>query len=142
MLEITESGIMSDPERMTALLNQIARTGVEFSIDDFGTGYSSLSYLQRLPISEVKIDKSFVFPMADDAGAASIVRSVVDLGRSLGLGIVAEGVEDQRTLDLLAAVDCDYVQGYYLSKPLTGQELTDWLTRRVSGTLSGTSAAD
>jgi diguanylate cyclase (GGDEF)-like protein len=130
MLEITESGIMSDPERMTAVLNQIAHSGVRFSIDDFGTGYSSLSYLQKLPISEVKIDKSFVFPMASDAGAASIVRSVVDLARSLNLTIVAEGVEDQRTLDQLAAIHCDYVQGYYLSRALPGQELTDWLSRR------------
>ena len=130
ILEITESGIMSDPERMIPILNDIAATGVLFSIDDFGTGYSSLSYLQRLPVSEVKIDKSFVFPMVIDAAAANIVRSVVDLGRSLGLRIVAEGVEDQRTMDYLAAINCDFVQGYYLSKPLPGLELTQWLMSR------------
>src|SRR4029077_13512110 len=102
------------------------------SIDDFGTGYSSLSYLQRLPVSEVKIDKSFVFPMTVDPAAANIVRSVVDLGRSLGLRIIAEGAEDQRTLDQLAAVNCDYVPGYYLSKPLPAGELTEWLSSRLS----------
>jgi diguanylate cyclase (GGDEF)-like protein len=130
ILEITESGIMSDPERMIPILNEIADAGVIFSIDDFGTGYSSLSYLQRLPVSEVKIDKSFVHPMAVDPAAAKIVRSVVDLGRSLGLRIVAEGVEDQRTLDHLAAIKCDFVQGYYLSKPLPAHELTEWLLNR------------
>jgi EAL domain-containing protein (putative c-di-GMP-specific phosphodiesterase class I) len=103
---------------------------VVFSIDDFGTGYSSLSYLQRLPVSEVKIDKSFVFPMTVDTAAANIVRSVVDLGRSLGMEITAEGAEDQRTLDHLAAIQCDFVQGYYLSKPLPAVELTEWLSSR------------
>jgi diguanylate cyclase (GGDEF)-like protein len=130
ILEITETAIMSDPERMIPMLNKVAETGVIFSIDDFGTGYSSLSYLQRLPVSEVKIDKAFVSPMADDPAAANIVRSVIDLGHGLGLRIVAEGVEDQRTLDHLAAIDCDYAQGYYLSKPLVGPEITHWLRTR------------
>jgi diguanylate cyclase (GGDEF)-like protein len=131
IFEITESGIMADPERMIPVLNKIAEGGVIFSIDDFGTGYSSLSYLQRLPVSEVKIDKSFVFPMTVDPAAANIVRSVVELGRSLGMRIVAEGAEDQRTLDHLAAINCDYVQGYYLSRPLPAVELTEWLASRL-----------
>ncbi len=132
IFEITESGIMSDPERMIPILNEIAEAGVDFSIDDFGTGYSSLSYLQRLPLSEVKIDKSFVYPMTVDPAAANIVRSVVDLGRGLGMQITAEGAEDQRTLDQLAAMQCDYVQGYYLSKPLPAVELTEWLSSRLT----------
>ena len=137
ILEITETGIMSDPERMIPTLNKIAELGVVFSIDDFGTGYSSLSYLQRLPVSEVKIDKSFVTPMADDPAAASIVRSVIDLGQGLGLRVVAEGVEDQRTLDHIAAIKCDYVQGYYFSRPLAASELTEWLKTRESSVPSG-----
>jgi predicted signal transduction protein with EAL and GGDEF domain len=130
--EITESGIMTDPERMVGVLGDIAGTGVTFAIDDFGTGYSSLSYLQQLPVSKVKIDKSFVTPMASDPGAAAIVRSVVELSRSLDLAVVAEGVEDQRTLDQLVAMDCHLLQGYYLSRPIPAPEFTAWISQRVA----------
>ncbi|HEX2804748.1 MAG TPA: EAL domain-containing protein, partial [Kineosporiaceae bacterium] len=116
--EITESGIMSDPQRMITMLKDLASTGITFAIDDFGTGYSSLAYLQQLPVAKIKIDKSFVIPMVSNPGAASIVRSVIDLARSLDLAVVAEGVEDQRALDHLAAMGCHFVQGYYLSRPI------------------------
>src|SRR6266542_3767099 len=100
---------------MIPLLNELSTSGVALSIDDFGTGHSSLSYLQRLPVSEVKIDKSFVLPMASDPSAASIVRSVVDLARNLSLRTIAEGVEDQVTAERLVEMRCDCLQGFYLS---------------------------
>jgi diguanylate cyclase (GGDEF)-like protein len=130
IFEITETSIMSDPQSMIPLLDELAAAGVAFSIDDFGTGHSSFSYLQRLPVSEVKIDKSFVLPMATDPNAASIVRSVVDLARNLSLRTIAEGVENQTTLDRLGEMRCDCLQGFYLSRPLPGEELTRWLLER------------
>jgi diguanylate cyclase (GGDEF)-like protein len=130
--EITESATLADPDHVIRMLNQIAATGISFAIDDFGTGYSSLAYLQRLPVEKIKIDKSFVIPMATDPAAATIVRSVIDMARNLDMTVVAEGVEDQRTLDHLTSIDCHYVQGYYLSKPIPGIELTEWLTHRKS----------
>jgi len=128
--EITETGIMTDPERMVAVLGELNATGISFAIDDFGTGYSSLAYLQQLPVSKVKIDKSFVTPMTSDPAAAAIVRSVVELARSLGLTAVAEGVEDVRTLDHLVAVECPLVQGYLLSRPIPADDLTAWMEQR------------
>jgi diguanylate cyclase (GGDEF)-like protein len=130
--EITESATLADPDHVIRMLNEIAATGISFAIDDFGTGYSSLAYLQRLPVDKIKIDKSFVIPMATDPAAATIVRSVIDMARNLDLAVVAEGVEDQRTLDHLTSIDCHYVQGYNLSKPIPGIELTEWLTHRRS----------
>lgn len=129
-LEITESGIMADPESTIPVLHDLVRSGVSFAIDDFGTGYSSLAYLQQLPVSMVKIDKSFVIAMNDDPVAASIVRSVIELGRSLDLSVVAEGVEDQRALDRLTDSRCHFLQGYYLSRPIPAAELTQWLRQR------------
>jgi EAL domain-containing protein (putative c-di-GMP-specific phosphodiesterase class I) len=131
-LEVTETGIMSDPEHMIPLVDDLARAGVDFAIDDFGTGYSSLAYLQQLPVSKIKIDKSFVITMTRDAGAATIVRSVIELARSLDLAVVAEGVEDQRTLDHLIDAQCHFIQGYYLSRPIAADELAEWV-RRQSG---------
>lgn len=131
-LEITESGIMTDPERMISILRELTSTGIALSIDDFGTGYSSLAYLQQLPVTTVKIDQSFVTPLLVDPAAAAIVGSVIELARSLGLVVVAEGVEDQRTLDHLATIDCHFVQGYLLSRPIPGEELTRWLLNRRS----------
>jgi EAL domain-containing protein (putative c-di-GMP-specific phosphodiesterase class I) len=127
ILEITESGIMSDPENMIRILDQVAAAGVAFSVDDFGTGYSSLAYLQQLPISEIKIDKSFVKPMPVDPGVAGIVRSVVDLARHLKLGLVAEGVEDEVMLCGLAAINCPSMQGFHLCEPKTAGGLSEWL---------------
>jgi EAL domain-containing protein (putative c-di-GMP-specific phosphodiesterase class I) len=102
--------------------------GCTLAIDDFGTGYSSLSYLKRLPVDEVKIDKSFVLNMQDDENDAVIVRSIIDLARNLGLHVVAEGVETETAWDALLAMGCDIAQGYYISRPLPSAALAAWLT--------------
>jgi diguanylate cyclase (GGDEF)-like protein len=125
-LEITETNVMADAGRTIAVLEQLAGLGVRLSIDDFGTGYSSLSYLQRLPVHEIKIDKSFVLPMATDPSAAAIVRSVLDLARNMGLTVVAEGVEDRDTWDLLRTLRCPEAQGYFLAKPMPPNQISDW----------------
>jgi diguanylate cyclase (GGDEF)-like protein len=130
VLEITESTMMADPIRTSATIAELAAVGVAMSIDDFGTGYSSLGHLQRLPVAEVKIDRSFVFPLNMDPGAALLVRSIVDLAHNLGLYVVAEGVEDQLTWDRLAEIGCEQAQGYCLSRPLPASQLTDWLDQR------------
>ena len=122
-LEITESTVMADPQRSIAVLDRLRELGVRFAIDDFGTGYSSLSYLKRLPVDEVKIDKSFVCDMATDSDMASIVRSTIDLARNLDLTVIAEGVEDEVTLDMLAGLGCDVVQGYYFARPTSAREV-------------------
>jgi len=117
-LEITESSLISNPERTRASLDQIASLGVALSIDDFGTGYSSLSYLKRLPVQTIKIDQSFVTDMLADQQDLVIVRSTISMARNLGLKIVAEGAEDQATCDTLRGMGCDFVQGNHISKPL------------------------
>jgi EAL domain-containing protein (putative c-di-GMP-specific phosphodiesterase class I) len=126
-LEVTESAVMADPARATAVLHQLRDLGVRLSVDDFGTGYSSLSYLKRLPVQEVKIDRSFVTGLAAQSEDVAIVRAIVDLGRHLGLEVVAEGVEDQETWDLLASMGCDLVQGWHLGRPMPVGELLPWL---------------
>lgn len=123
-LEITESAIMDDPLRAETTLNRLAAQGFKLSIDDFGTGYSSLAYLKRLPVNELKIDKSFVMGMASDSNDEKIVRSTIDLAHNLGLSVVAEGVEDAAILTRLAALQCDEAQGYHMSKPVP---LTDFV---------------
>jgi diguanylate cyclase (GGDEF)-like protein len=126
-LEITESSVMADPARAIDVLERLSRIGIRLSVDDFGTGYSSLTYLKRLPVDEVKIDKSFVLSMATDVGDAAIVRSIIDLGGSLGLTVVAEGVEDAVSWERLADLGCDIVQGYALSRPVPAADATAWL---------------
>jgi diguanylate cyclase (GGDEF)-like protein len=126
-LELTESMIMSDPERAMATVMRLSELGVHLSVDDFGTGYSSLAHLRQLPINELKIDRSFVTPMLQDESDLIIVRSTINLGHDLGLRIVAEGVEDERTLMRLALLGADMAQGYHLSKPLAPQAFTEWL---------------
>ena len=118
---------MLDPTRAMDTLAQLHDMGVWISIDDFGKGYSSLSYLKRLPAHQIKIDRSFVMDMADSDDDAFIVRSVIDLGHSLGLRVVAEGIENQKTWDLLAHMGCDVAQGYHLSRPLPPLELQHWM---------------
>ncbi len=130
-LEVTESSIMADPARAIAVLEALAAGGVRLSVDDFGTGYSSLSYLQRLPVHEVKVDKSFVFRMASDPNDEMIVQSIVELGHNLGLSVVAEGVEDQISWDRLRAMACDIGQGYHLSRPVPAADITRWLGTRA-----------
>jgi diguanylate cyclase (GGDEF)-like protein len=118
VLEITESAVMDDPDRAVTILERIAAIGVILSLDDFGTGYSSLAYLQRLPVSEVKIDRSFVAGLAAGNDTSLVlVRSIINLGASLGLRVVAEGVEDAPTLELLHKLGCDYAQGYHIARP-------------------------
>jgi EAL domain-containing protein (putative c-di-GMP-specific phosphodiesterase class I) len=95
-------------------------------VDDFGTGYSSLAYLKKLPVSELKIDQSFVFHMTDDKDDATIVRSTIDLGHNMGLVVVAEGIENKETWDMLQAMGCDLAQGYYISKPMDADALLKW----------------
>jgi diguanylate cyclase (GGDEF)-like protein len=129
-LEITESAMMSDLTRATALLSQIKQAGVGLAIDDFGTGFSSLSYLKKLPVRELKIDKSFVINMNRDENDAMIVHSTIDLAHNLGLSVVAEGVENQEILEQLRAQGCDSIQGYHLCKPLPPALLRQWLSDR------------
>ncbi|MDP9219328.1 MAG: EAL domain-containing protein, partial [Actinomycetota bacterium] len=116
-LEITEELLMADRERGRTILTQLRQSGVQIAIDDFGTGYSSLAYLRDLPIDELKLDRSFIFPMADDARAAALVGSTIDLAHSLGLRMGAEGVENHVALTELARLGCDQAQGFYLSRP-------------------------
>jgi len=130
ILEVTENAMMSHPEKAIDILTQLDTMGVKISVDDFGTGYSSLSYLKRLPVNELKIDKSFVFEMIKDENDAVIVRSTIDLAHNLGLKVVAEGVEDKETWDLLQILRCDTVQGYFLSRPVPAQEFLTWLKQR------------
>jgi diguanylate cyclase (GGDEF)-like protein len=129
-LEITESSIMADPPRTAEVLSRLSRMGVTISVDDFGTGYSSLSYLKQLPVSEIKIDRSFVKDMITDDNDCVIVRSTIDLGRNLGLKVVAEGVESGTTCGALADLGCDVGQGYFFGKPMPAQEMTAWLMER------------
>ncbi len=129
--EITEGSVIGDALALPAL-NQLHELGVGLSVDDFGTGYSSLSYLRRLPIDEVKIDKSFVLSMSTDPGTNTIAHSIVDLAHNLGLRVVAEGVEDELTRHLLAKMNCDFLQGYLVSRPLSEPNLAKWLTARTA----------
>jgi diguanylate cyclase (GGDEF)-like protein len=130
-LEITESSIMSDPLRTLGVLEGLRQIGLRLSIDDFGTGYSSLTYLKRLPVNEVKIDKSFVVDMTHDDNDFAIVRSVTDLAGHLGLTVTAEGVEDEATWDALNRLGCALAQGYYLSRPLPALDFEEWYQNRL-----------
>ena len=126
-IEITESAIMSDPDKALAMLQRLNDKGIDLAIDDFGTGYSSLAYLKKMPIQTLKIDLSFVQGMSNDEQDHIIVRSTVNLAHNLGLYVIAEGVEDKNTLEALREIDCDQAQGYYFSKPLSASEVMAWL---------------
>jgi diguanylate cyclase (GGDEF)-like protein len=127
--EITESTIMADPKRVEKVLSRLHAMGVKLAIDDFGTGYSSLSYLKRLPVSEVKVDRSFVMQMPTSADDALIVRSTIELARNLALKVTAEGVETRGVWDELQRLGCHYAQGYYLSRPLPHEDFKRWIER-------------
>ncbi len=127
VLEITESVVMADQTSALVILNQLDKMGVTLAIDDFGTGYSSLASLSKLPVDEIKIDKSFVLDMMSDKQASVIVRSTIDLGHNLGLKVVAEGVETAQVWDTLTEWGCDTAQGYYMSKPLPANDLIQWI---------------
>ena len=126
-LEITESGFMEDPANAQKVLDRLSELGVKLSIDDYGTGYSSLSYVMRLPVQELKIDRSFISHMAADPELSTIVRSTIDLGHNLGLKVVAEGVEDLAAWNMLRSLGCDDAQGFFMSKPLPPRALVAWM---------------
>jgi len=128
-IEITEGTIMTRADDALATLRRLRALGVDVSIDDFGTGYSSLGYIQRLPVTSVKVDRSFVKLMREDAGSLAIVRSTIDLAHNLDLRIVAEGVEDRETLTALAELGCDLAQGYFICRPAPAADLTGWLAK-------------
>jgi diguanylate cyclase (GGDEF)-like protein len=130
-LEITESMIMSDPERALATVSRLSGLGVRLSVDDFGTGYSSLANLRKMPINELKIDRSFVSPMLRNESDLIIVRSTINLGHDLGLNVIAEGVEDSSTLDQLVELGCDLAQGYHVSRPMPADAFNDWLVDTI-----------
>ncbi|NMG74381.1 putative bifunctional diguanylate cyclase/phosphodiesterase [Aromatoleum diolicum] len=124
--ELTESALMEDPAGALETLARLKAMGVELFIDDFGTGYSSLSYLQKLPVDSLKIDQSFVMSMLANAGSAIIVRSTVELGHNLGLGVVAEGVESEAVWDRLQTLGCDTAQGHFVGRPIPTAQFNDW----------------
>jgi diguanylate cyclase (GGDEF)-like protein len=126
-LEMTETAVMANPGRSLVILDVLSDLGVSIALDDFGTGYSSLAYLQRLPVTKLKIDKSFIVDMTDDDNDCVIVQSTIALGQNLGLQVVAEGVETKETWNRLAAMGCECAQGYYLTLPVPGDELVGWM---------------
>lgn len=126
-VEITETMLVADPDRAMTVLRRLHDMGIGISVDDFGTGYSSLAYLKRLPITEIKIDRSFVTDMTRNANDAVIVHSVIDLGHNLGLEVIAEGVENKETWEHLKADGCDMAQGFYLGRPMENNDLATWI---------------
>jgi len=128
IMEITESAMMKDPVMALNLLHQLSRLGVQISIDDYGTGYSSLAYLKRMPVNEMKIDRTFIKDMATDEDDRSIVDTTINMGHNFGLRVVAEGVEDRETVELLNKMGIDQVQGFYYGRPMPIGELYDWMT--------------
>lgn len=137
ILEITEGPIMSSEKQTHEILTQLAALGIRISVDDFGTGHSTLGRLKKLPVSEVKIDKSFVFEMLNDSNNAAIVRTTIDLAQSLGLKVVAEGVETLQQLDALRALKCDMVQGYFISRPIPADAIRALCHGNHNGALAG-----
>ncbi len=127
-LEITESAVMRDPEGALRTLTELTGRGVRFALDDFGTGYSSLAYLQRLPVDSVKIDKSFVMPLGEDEVTQEIVRAVVDLGHTLHLSVIAEGVESAEVMTICKSLGCDELQGFHLARPMEANAIRSWIS--------------
>jgi EAL domain-containing protein (putative c-di-GMP-specific phosphodiesterase class I) len=129
-LELTESILIKDTEKVLSLVQRLKSQGVKFSIDDFGTGYSSLSYLKQFNVDKLKIDQSFVRDMADDPNDAAIVNAIIQMAKSLNLTTIAEGVEDARQLELLRQQNCDEVQGYHFARPMPADEFTAFIAKR------------
>ena len=125
-LEVVESGLMDDPQRSVAVLHALRNLGCGLSIDDFGTGYSSLAYLQKLPVSELKIDRSFVDGIDRLPGTQRLFKTMVEMGHGMGLMVTAEGVETEAEKETITRLDCDVVQGYLTSRPLHGAALQAW----------------
>ena len=130
-LELTESGIMEDPSSAISLLQHLRDIGVGLSIDDFGTGYSSLAYLQKLPVNELKIDRSFVMGIDQSPSTQRLVKTIIDMGHGLNLSVIAEGIETKEELNTLRQLHCDAMQGFFISKPLYGATLQDWLQNQI-----------
>lgn len=130
-LEVTETDVMTDAEHAIACLRELKALGVRIELDDFGTGYSSLAYLQKLPLDAVKIDRSFITPLFEDAGTSAIVRAAIELSHALGLETIAEGVEDQAVVEMLSAMGCDTAQGYVFARPMPADKLGFWLAARA-----------
>jgi EAL domain-containing protein (putative c-di-GMP-specific phosphodiesterase class I) len=130
-LEITESMAMEEPDMLIKMLWQIKQTGVSIAIDDFGTGFSSLSYLQRLQVDRLKIDRAFVTEITGSARGSSIAEMVIQLGRNLGLAVIAEGVEDERQAQILQALGCPMAQGFLFARPMTATALSTWLNNEA-----------
>ena len=120
---------MADPMRARGVVSRLRDMGVKVAIDDFGTGYSSLGYLKRLPVNDLKIDKSFVINMMEDSGDAVIVQSTIELAHNLGLTVIAEGVESDETWRRLRALGCDVAQGWLIGRPLPAADFANWLNR-------------
>ena len=135
-LEITESAVMSNPSDSLAILTELDKMGITLAIDDFGTGYSSLAYLKRLPVDELKIDKSFVMEMEENENDAVIVRSTIDLAHNLGLKVTAEGVETQAVWDTLSVLGCNQSQGYFMGRPMSEENLYAWLHKAARQEIS------
>jgi diguanylate cyclase (GGDEF)-like protein len=133
-LEISETSLMADPGNAREILAELRAIGLRLSIDDFGTGYSSLAYLKQLPLDELKIDRSFIVGIAPDSEEVAIIRSTIELGHSLGLTVVAEGVESEAARAVLEEVGCDAGQGFYLGRPMTQKHLARWLASRAETT--------
>jgi EAL domain-containing protein (putative c-di-GMP-specific phosphodiesterase class I)/FixJ family two-component response regulator len=131
IFELTETSAMDDPATSLALLTRLRMKGFQLSIDDFGTGYSSMLQLVRMPFSEIKVDKSFVMTALISKESRTVVRSIVELGRSLGIKVVAEGVENAETLEYLKQIECDLAQGYFVGRPMNGDALEQWIARRA-----------
>lgn len=127
ILEITESAMMVDPKHSLETLQKLQDHGISIAIDDFGTGYSSMAYLKRLPVTELKIDKSFVMNMMNDQDDEIIVRSIIDLAHNFNIAVTAEGVEDEATLEKLTEMDCNYAQGFYMGRPMSAEDTIVWL---------------
>jgi diguanylate cyclase (GGDEF)-like protein len=136
-MEITETSIMINPSRSLGILTRLHKMGVNLSIDDFGTGYSSLAYLKKLPVSELKIDKSFITDLQSNRDNTAIVNATIQLAHNLGLKVVAEGVEDQKTFDHLEILACDIQQGFWISKPLDAEALEEWLDQSEAKIMPG-----
>ncbi len=140
-IEITETGVVSDPAHALAIMSMLQSMGLRLSLDDFGTGYSSLTHLRQLPVDEIKIDKSFVMSMLDSEADTTIVRIMIDLGRNLGKQVCAEGVETEEVWRRLVEMDCDLAQGYWISKPIPAAALIEWLVDTFWGMKMVTASA-
>ena len=128
-IEITEGALMTNLGAAQEWIDSLRALGLRIYLDDFGTGYSSLSYLKRFPMDTVKIDKSFIRDIGEDSSDRALVEAIITMARSLGLKVVAEGVEDARQLEILRSMDCGYVQGYYFSRPLPGDDFLPMAAR-------------